>query len=1036
MKRLLLVSICFLFAFVQVSYAQERVITGVVTAKDDKLPVPGASVIVTGTQVGVQTDADGKFSIRVPAGAKSVTVSYIGYAKTEVAIGNSGSLHIYLSSDTRELNEVVVSAGGLKVQRRSQGYTSTTLKAQEITQGKATNVASALSGKVPGLQVNAVSSGVNPNVRIVLRGNRSLLGNNQALIVLDNVIVPNSTLSSINPEDISDIQVLNGAGAAALYGSDASNGALLITTKKGTKGASTVRVSNTTNLEQVSFFPKTQNLFGSGSSNDIQAYIPFENQQYGPAFNGMPVTIGKPLEDGSIETVPYSATNSKNNFWETGVTNQTDFSMSSGDEKSTFYVSGQYVNQKGTTPEDKYNRVAVRANGTRNLGNKVDLAFNTSYTQHRYNRTTETGSMYDQILQTPSQINLTKYSDWKNDPFANPNGYYNEYYANPYYTLANNRQNLRDDRIIGDVSLKWNPIDWLNFTYRVNIATSNQSSKSWVNKFVLSNYTKSIGTSAQKQNDIPGNVRDSSRYSTQLGSEFQANFKKTYNDITVDFTAGTQLRNNVDNGQALGATGLVLSDLFNADQRYTANVTGWQRNYTQRRIGVYGNLALSYKDYLYLHVTGRNDWLSVLSPENRSFFYPAVDVSFIPTSAIEALKGSNVLTNLKLRGGISKVGQANIQPYALKTTFSQSSGYPFSTGPGYGLDDRIVSLNLKPEITQGYEAGFDADFWNSRISSSFTFYHTSTTNQTVPAGVSNASGYTSYLVNAGEVTNTGIESSISVIALKTTMGLQINVGGNYTFNNNKVVSISDDLPRLGLSTGGNAQVFAIAGQSFPVLLGSDYNRDSQGRVIVDRVTGYPSANTTQIVLGNTQARHIVGLNTEIRYKSLRFTALAEYRGGFKVFNSSGSFDFSGAGIRSAFYNRERFVFPNSSYLDEATNAYVANNTVTVSDGGAGFFADGSRNLSIASNYVTSGNFWKIREVSLSYDLPVKLFGTQKFVKGVTVGFVGRNLFLFLPKTNLYTDPEYNFTDSNAIGINSLGQTPPTRFYGGTLSVTL
>jgi len=1036
MKRLLLVSISIFLLCVDFSYAQQKTITGVVSSKDDGLPIPGASVVVTGSQVGVQTDANGRFSIKVPPNGRTLTVSFIGYSKLETPIGNNTNLKIALSSDTRQLNEVVISAGGLKVQRRSQGYTSTTLKSQEITQGKATNIASALSGKVAGLQVNAVSSGVNPNVRVVLRGNRSLLGNNQALIVLDNIIVPNSTLSSINPEDIADIQVLNGAGAAALYGSDASNGALLITTKKGAKGSSSIRVSNTTNLEQVSFFPKTQNLFGSGSSNDIQAYIPFENQQYGPAFDGSLVTIGRPLEDGSIQTIPYSATNSKNDFWKTGVTNQTDFALSTGDEKSTFYVTGQYVDQKGTTPQDKYNRVSVRVNGTRNLGNKVDLSFNSNYIQHRYDRTTETASMYDQILQTPSQIDITRYSDWRNDPFANPNGYYNEYYANPYYTLANNRQNLRDDRLIGSADLKWSPLDWLNFTYRVGIATSNQSSKSYVNKFVLSNYTKSIGTSAQKQNDIPGNVRDSSRYSTQLTSDFLANFKKTFSDVSVDFTAGASIRNNNDNGQALGANGLVLADLYNADQRYTANVTGWQRNYTQRRLGVYGNLALGYKDYLYLHVTGRNDWLSVLSPKNRSFFYPAADISFIPTSFFDALKDNKILNNLKIRAGISKVGQANILPYSLLTTFSQASGYPFSTGPGYGLDDRIVSLDLKPEITNGGEVGFDADFWDNRISTSFTYYKTSTTNQTVPAGVSNATGYTSYLVNTGKVTNAGIESSLSVIPVKTSIGLQVTIGANYTYNDNKVVSISDDLPRLGLSTGGNAQIFAIAGNAFPVILGTDYNRDPQGRVIVDQVTGYPSANPTQVVLGNTNPKHRVGLNAEIRYKSLRFTALAEYRGGFVIYNSSGSFDFSGAGARSAFYNRERFVFPNSSYLDPTTNTYVANNTVTVADGGAGFFADGSRNLSVASNYVNSASSWKIREVSLSYDLPAKLLGNQKFVKGVTIGVVGRNLLLFLPKTNLYTDPEYNFTDTNAIGLNTLGQTPPTRFYGGTLSVTL
>jgi len=1039
MKKILLLNLCLLLLSISQLYAQSRTVTGVVTSKDDGQPLPGVSVKLKGSQIATQTGPNGKYKLNnVPSGQAVLDFVYVGFATQSLNVPSNGVLDVILSADSRELSAVVVSAGGLAVTKASQGYATTALKNRDITQGKTPSVAQALSGKVAGLQINTVSSGVNPNVRIVLRGNRSLLGNNQALIVLDKIIVPNTVLNRLNPEDVEDIQVLNGPGAAALYGSDASNGAILITTKKGKKGAPpSIRFSNTTSLEQVTFFPKIQNRFGSGSNNDIQAYIPYENQQYGPAFDGSLVQIGRPLQNGAIQTVPYSPTDSKNKFWETGLANQSDFSLSTADEKSTLYLSGQYFKQEGTTPSDKYNRLALRLNGTRDLGNRVNVEYNVNYTQERYDITTQTANMYDQLLQTPDQIDVRNYKDWQNNPYANPNGYYNEYYANPYYTKDNNRQNLRNDAFIGKLELNWKTIDPLTFTGRIGLSTNNQSYKSYVNKFVLDPYTVSIGTSSLKRNNIPGSVEDGSSYSTQLIGDFLGTYKKRYNDFNVAFTLGTQLRNNNDNGQTLTASGLVQRDLFNVAQRYTPNSGGAQSSTVRRQIGVYGDLNVGYKDYLTLHATARNDWTSVLARDNRSFFYPAVDVAFVPTNAFESLKNSNVLNSLKVRASVSKVGQANIGAYAVTPTYGQAAGYPFSTGPGYRISDRLVASSLKPEITKAFETGVDAELFDSRVSTTLTYYKTSTSNQTVPTGVSNATGFTSFLTNTGVVDNEGVEASLSLVPVRTASGFQWTIGGNYTYNNNKVVSISSDLTQIALNTGGQAQTYAVTGMVYPVLLGSDYLRDDQGRVVVDRTTGYPSANPNSVFLGNTNPKHRLGLNTEFRFKSIRLYALAEYRGGFVVYNNgAGSYDFSGSSERTVYYNRERFVFPNSSYLDPATNQYVANTNVTVADGGAGFFADNNRNMNVASNYIYNGASWKLREVSISYDLPKSLLGNQKVIKGATISVQGRNLFLWVPKSNIYTDPEFNFTDQNAIGITTLGQTPPTRFFGATVSVTL
>ncbi|GAB3930868.1 SusC/RagA family TonB-linked outer membrane protein [Mucilaginibacter myungsuensis] len=1030
MKKLLLASLCFLLLCASQVYAQSRTVTGTVTAKDDGLPLPGVSVKVTGTTIGTQTNASGKFTLSVPATAKSLTFSFVGFNPEVVNIGG-GAVNAVLSSNTKDLAEVVVTAGGLTATKGSQGYATTAIKPQELTQGKAVNVGAALSGKVAGLQVNAVSSGVNPTVRIVLRGNRSLTGNNQALIVMDNVIVPSSILGNINPEDVEDIQVLNGSQGAALYGSDASNGAIIITTKKGKKGQAVVKASQTISGEKVSYYPQLQTGFGSGADADVQLYITHENQQYGPAYNGQMVQLGDPLVDGRVQMVPYSFNNSKNDFWETGVQKQSDFSVSSGDDKGNTYVAGQYFTNTGTTPGDKYNRLSIRANGGRQLANKVSVNFTTNYVKNNYDISSATANIYDQLMQTPGHVVVTDYKDYINNPFATVDGYYNFYYANPYFTAANQRQNTRNDYLVGTTELKYDPASFLNLTFRVGLTASNAQTQTTVGKYETSAYTKSLGGGAVKNNNEVGSVSEDASYNSRVTTELYATFKKQIQDFNLNATLGASMRQDKSNDQNVGAVGLVQAGLYNVGVRTQPNVTGSESQSTARQQAVYTSINVGYKGYLNLHLTGRNDWLSVLAPENRSFFYPAADVSFIPTEAIDFLKNNKVLSSLKIRGGISRVGNANIGPYGLVPIFSPGNGYPFPSGPGYNQGNGLTSPDLKPEITDGFEVGTDADLFNGRITASVTYFKSKTTKQTVSVNISNATGFSSYQLNSGRMDNQGIESALAVVPIKTATGWQLTLGANFTWLDNTVKELAAGLDQLNLGNG----IVARPGLSYPQLTGTDYVRDDQGRIIVNRQTGYPTATTNAGIIGNTNPRQRVGTNFELKYKSLRLAALAEYRGGFIVNNSvSGSFDFSGSGIRNTYYNRERFVVPNSSYLDPTTNTYVANNNITVADGGYNFWTQ-AVNTGVTTNYVTNGASWKLREASLSWDVPKSLIGRQKYVKGATLQLQGRNLFLWLPKSQIYTDPEYNAGSGNAIGVNSVANTPPTRYYGATLSLT-
>jgi TonB-linked SusC/RagA family outer membrane protein len=1045
MKKLL--QSLFILMFVAVSaMAQERTITGTVTSSDDKLPIPGVSVRVKGTQTGAVSDANGKYSIKVPSGSSVLEFSFIGYSAQSRTIGSSGSLNVVLESDSKSLNEVVVSAAGLTARKKELGSAQTTLKNDQLTQARPTNIASGLTGKVAGLTIQGVGSGVNPNYRVVLRGMRSLTGNNQALIVVDNVIVPNSILGNLNPDDIEDLTVLNGSSSAALYGSAASNGALIITTKRGKRGGGLdIKITNTTTLEQVAFLPQIQKEFGSGSDNDLQLYLPYENQQYGPRFDGVVRPIGRPLADGSIQSVPYSYTSGKDDFWDTGVTNITDFSVNSGNEKSSIYAAGQYLKASGTTPGDEYNRATVRVGGNQKVSDKIDFNYSAYYAQNRYDRTTQTGSILNNILNAPSQAYLPDYADWKNNPFANPNGYYNAYYTNPYFSADNYRELVRNDYFIGTAEIKYKPLEWLDFTGRIGLTTQNNSSKSYSDVFIFSDYTKSIvGSSEYKNQDVLGGVTDASGYNTSIVTDFIAHGQKKIDDFKFDLTVLAQLKQNQSKAVSASVNGLVTPGLFNLSNSTNPPSAG-ESNFLARTNGLTAKLDIGFKDYLFLTATGRNEWTSILAANNRSFFYPSASLSFVATDAIEALKNIKEIDFIKLRGGWSKVGQVNLGnttnfgAYSLDPTFGQGAGYPYNSKGGLTISNTLISPDLKPEITQGFETGIEFSLLKSRISGTFNYYNSKTKNQTVTTGVSNASGFSGFLVNTGQTSSKGIEAALTLIPVRTA-DWEVTFNGTYTHYNNKVDAIGSGLTQLTLGAyGGSVGSYAVEGQQFPVIMGKTHVRDPQGRIIVDPITGYPSATQGLSVLGQASAPDQLGLNLNIKYKGISLYGSAEYRTGNVIFNNgAGTFDFSGAGINTVAYNRDRFVIPNSSYL--LNGQYVANTNITVRDGGPGYWTIAGPRTGIDENYVTSAAFWKIRELSLAYDIPASFLAKSKFVKAARISVQGRNLWIFLPKTNVYTDPEFSDGDAsssgNAIGLTSLNQSPPSRYYGATLSITL
>jgi TonB-linked SusC/RagA family outer membrane protein len=1024
--------------------AQKKTVTGKVTDEAGNA-IPFATVKEKGTGVGVSADESGDFKITIPPKAVLI-VSATGYlTKETTASGNEFNVSLQTAANT--MQEVIITAGGVKQKTREIGTAATQITSQTLNAGKAANVSSGLQGKVAGLMISNSSGGVNPNFRVVLRGQRSLTGNNQALLVLDNVIVPSDMLSNLNPEDVESVTVLNGAGAAALYGSQASNGALIVTTKKGRNGRTAVTLAHTTTLESVAFFPKIQKLFGAGGSSygydqfGNVNYSSIENQSYGPKFDGSTRDVGYPLENGDQLKLPYQYNPGHDDFWQTGVQNREDLTLTTGDDKSTLYFSGQFLKATGTTPGDKYNRASIRVNGTRKIRNSLLLTYNTGYTQNRYDLTTQTGNMFNNLLNMPSSVRITDYKNWRTDPFANENGFYNPWYQNPYFSADNYRQYTRNDYLTASVELKFTPVAGLDIVGRQGLATRNWTVETNNYAFTYSDYAKD--NAGITKSDVPGYVDNSAGYYTELLTDFFANYNKKFGDYSLNILAGFQNRDDQQQSEFVSGNGLVVPGLFNVSNG-VGTPGASSGKYKARQNGLYGEARIGYKDYLFLHGTARQDWVSILNPPNNTFFYPSVDLSFIANEAIGALKNSQVINFLKLRAGWSKVGQVNLgsaNPYGayrLDPIYGQAYGYPYGANPGFSAGNGLVSSALKPELTEGYEAGFDLNLLKDRITTSVTYYSSKTKDQTVNTSVAPSSGYTGLLTNVGVTQSNGWEITAHFTPVRTS-NFQFTIGGNYTYLHNTVLSLYQDAP-LAIATYGTGGPgsWAYQGKSFPVITGYDYKRDPNGRVIVDAITGMPSQNSDSLVIfGQAQPTHRLGIDGSFKYKGLTFSFLFEYRGGAVIYNNGGStFDWAGTGIRTASYNRDRFVFPNSSYWDDAKKQYVANTNITVKDGNgnAGFWSDATANMDVSSNYVTSADFWKLRELSISYDLPDRLFGDKKYIKGATVSVQGRNLLIWLPKDNIYTDPEYSDAgyNSNGIGLTGLGQTPPSRFYGASV----
>jgi TonB-linked SusC/RagA family outer membrane protein len=1057
--------------------AQNRAVTGTVTGQGDGQPLPGVSIRLKGTQTGAQTDATGKYSIQVSGSNPVLVFSFIGFSNKEVPVGSTNTINVVLADNAAELGEIVVTANAIKREKRTLGYSAPTLNNQELTQGQNSSVTNSLAGKIAGVNITTTSNTPGSSSRVVLRGGSSISGNNQALIVVDGVPIDNSSIiggassltsvdfgnrgNDINPEDVASVTVLKGPAAAALYGSRASNGALIITTKTGAKSAKTSITFNTTNaFSSILKLPEFQNEYGQGYHTDIDengvvSYEndPKENWSWGAPFTGQMQPWGQEI-DGVRQEKPYSAVKDNvRDFFKTGFATTNNLSLSGGGEKSTFFLGINSLNSNQILPGDKdtYNKYGVRFNGTTEFSNNFYAGVSVNYSKVNSNQVAggqADGSVYDNLLQTPRDIPITQLKDLSNKyngygiaagadgvPRDGQYGYYGAYTLNPYYILEN-FDNFDDvSRITGNFNIGYKPASWLDIKERVGIDS----------------YSERRRLQAPKYSFLPadeaGNYsEDNIQTGTGSYEIDQINVNEFVHDLMItathkfneDFQGSLMIGNNIRqryistvNSATNASGGLVVPGWYNlANSNGPVNII--TDNISRRRlVGLYADLNLSYKNMLFLEATARNDWSSTLPTANNSFFYPSVSLSFLFTELLKESSISNVLSYGKLRTSYAQVGN-DTDPYQLLSTYSRgeilggfgSTTFPFGNVAALMAGSTIGNSNLKPEKTNSFEIGTELGFFKSRLNLDFSYYANASKNQILSIPTPGSTGYGFSVVNAGEIQNKGVELSLRGTVLKAN-DFSFELYGTYTKNNSKVISLLPGISQVSLGGYSGMSIVAAVGRSYGEFYGVTNQTDAEGRTIVSATTGLPLTTPNAQYLGSYNPKYQASLGTNINYKNWSLNLLFDTKhGGVFYSRTKDIMAFNGT---SAETGGQRFgvIFPNSVYIQNG--ASVVNTSVTYNkEDYYPAYSDGQN--------IVDASFVKLRNMGLSYTFNKEQLKNSR-IGALTLGLFGNNLFIWTPSENKYADPEVNSAGAgNAQGFDFTAN-PSVRSYGINLKVS-
>ena len=1009
---------------VQFSFAQEKTITGVVT--DATGPLPGVNVVVKGTNRGVSTGFDGSYSIKAKEG-ETLTYSFMGMREVSKVVGASNTINTVLQDDSKVLGEVVVTAMGIKKQDKALGYAVGKVDGGEVAKGGNQNLLNSLAGKVAG--VNVISSGGAPGMAssLVIRGgNKSITNSNDPLYVIDGVPITNVTdgnrtstvngyaspnrASDINPNDIETITVLKGAAGAVLYGNRGSNGVVVITTKSGKSksGKATVDFVSNFAIDDALVLPDYQTVYAQGT-NGI-TYQEGTSRSFGPKITGQTVNstaAGAALGLGP-QPVVLKAYDPRKDFLKTGVTINNNISISGGTEKYNAFFSVGQSKQTSIVPNQGFDKFNARFNGNFNLSEKfsvgANLAMNNSSGDMPFTGQDGNNPFFS-LFHMPVSWNLKQYG------YQRPDGRQINFrggsFDNPLWSVNKNFARTESKRFLTNANASYGLTKWLKLSYRIG------------NDYLIDDINlfkdKNTGGNPQGALDFTRITRNEIT-STLLAA---LNTKLT-SDLGLTFTLGQDFNERTAFQSQILGTELIFAGIAN-----TANVKTFSPSSIGRSkrnlFGVFGDFSLSYKNYLYLNLVARNEWSSTLSPDNRSFFYPGASASVVFTDALDIK--SDVLSYGKFRAGYSKTGRdapvyyTNTAVYNVAVPgdgFTPGITFPFGTLPGFESATTFNNPNLKPEFTTEYELGLDLRFLKDRLNLDLSVYKNINTQGIIPLDISSSTGGQRMVINSGQTSTKGIEASLRTTPIHTnSFRWDFNLNFNaFRSNVDQTYPGVDQIYLGGFS--GNPAIFAVKGQPYGTIIGSGYDRDANGNILVDD-DGYPLIVGGKN-LGKIEPDWTGTVNTTFEYKGVYLSAQADARMGGYIWNGTEELlDFYGV-TEKTLSREEDYIYPGvNSTTGQANNVVLKRNQ------------NWYGNLS-TEEYTYKNDWLKLRELSLGYRFKLKDIG----ITNLDINLFGRNLYMWTKVPHV--DPESSSFGSG----NSQGATrfafPTTRTLGMSLKM--
>jgi len=1026
----------------KMAYHAEIMVTGKVT--DEKgTAFPGVNVLVKGTTIGTSTDASGKYSLSVPDGNSILVFSFIGFATQEVSVGLRTTIDVIMKEDVAALEEVVVTALGIKKETKRLGYATSSASPSQITENRTVNFMNGLQGKMAGVNITPMGTGPSGSSKIRIRGQSSFGAQNSPLIVINGVPVDNTTygvggdfggrgaagatdggdgLSSINPDDIESMTVLKGGAAAALYGSRAKDGVIMITTKTGSrnKGIGVEFNSNYTSDTPLDF-TDYQYEYGQGefgvrptTANPTSGVWSF-GEKFQPGMTQV-------LFDGV--TVPYEPVRDRiTKFYRTGSTFTNTISLSSGGETGSFNLSLANMNNKSIQPNTEFDRQTVNLGFNQNITKKLVLSGNIAYSHEKNKNPIVIGG---QDISTPVVVYTMSNSmplDLLYDKRVDPNG--NEYVwsrfrnrTNPYMSVYNRFENLVRDRLFGNITARYNFNDWLYAQGRIgqdyysrdrefNDPTGRASNPAAPPGFVNGTYTKEV-------------IR-----ARELNADFLLGATRKFGDIGVDLSFGGNQRYSRFDQDYTYVQNFVVRDLYTV---MNGGIKEPFYNLQEKKTNsLYGSAEISYKEYLYLNVTARNDWFSTLSPANRSILYPSVNGSFVFSQAFENLPAW--ISYGKVRAGYAEVGSdGDVPPYSNNLFFGVNNNlFPNPTGAlqpvGTIPSGTVPNANLKPMRVSEFEIGAEMKFFDNRLGFDFTYYNKTSSDQILQAQISDASGFTSKLINVGESLNTGFELMVTGTPVQTA-NFKWDISLNGSINDSEVLFLGEGVKEIIVGGNpGNNSIRQVVGEQVGGLYVTSYLRDDQGRQVFD-ANGQPLRGPNPIRVGTAVPRYFGGIYNSFDYKGISFSFLIDFKLGHFM-GSQTNFNAWRHGLHKATLNgrEEGYVIGDGvNQQGEINTARAPHQT----------YFETVNTRGIREEFAYDAGYWKLRQIALSYDF-TKHLPENNFVRGVRLSIVANNVAL-LKKWVPNIDPEQfgDVSDRN-VGLENTGL-PTSRSIGFNLNV--